>query len=32
VSEHETYTVLSYDHEHNYRAVAADNITPEVLP
>ena len=27
-----TYTVISYDHEHNYRAVAADNITPEVLP
>ena len=32
VSEHETYTVISYDHEHNYRAVVADNITPEVLP
>lgn len=32
VSEHETYTVISYDHERNYRAVAADNITPEVLP
>lgn len=32
VSEHEKYTVISYDHEHNYRAVAADNITPEVLP
>lgn len=32
VSEHETYTVISYDHEHNYRAVIADNITPEVLP
>ena len=27
-----TYTIISYDHEHNYRAVAADNITPEVLP
>ena len=26
------YTVISYDHEHNYRAVVADNITPEVLP
>ena len=25
------YTVISYDHEHNYRAVVADNITPEVL-
>lgn len=32
VSEHETYTVISYDHERNYRAVAADNIIPEVLP
>ena len=32
VSEHETYTVISYDHERNYRAVAADNITPEVAP
>ena len=32
VSEHETYTVISYDHEHNYRAVVADNITPEVAP
>lgn len=32
VSEHETYTVISYDHERNYRAVVADNITPEVLP
>lgn len=26
------YTVISYDHERNYRAVVADNITPEVLP
>ena len=32
VSEHETYTIISYDHEHNYRAVVADNITPEVAP
>lgn len=26
------YTVLSYDHTHGYRAVVADNITPELLP
>ena len=32
VAENETYTVISYDHEHNYRAVVADNIIPEVLP
>lgn len=26
------YTVLSYDHLHNYRAVAADNLLAEELP
>lgn len=26
------YTVLSYDHLHNYRATAADNLFAEVLP
>lgn len=26
------YTVLAYDHAHNYRAVIADNLLPEVLP
>lgn len=26
------YTVLAYDHAHNYRAVIADNLVPEVLP
>ena len=31
VSEHETYTVISYDHTHEYRAVVADNITPDVM-
>lgn len=31
VSEHETYTVISYDHAHEYRAVVADNITPDVM-
>lgn len=25
-----TYTVIAYDYERNYRAVVADNITPEV--
>ena len=27
-----TYTVIAYDHAHDYRAVVADNLTPEVLP
>lgn len=26
------YTALAYDYEHNYRAVAADNLIAEVLP
>jgi len=26
------YTTLAYDYTKNYRAVAADNLTPEVLP
>lgn len=25
-----TYTVVAYDHDHAYRAVIADNMTPEV--
>lgn len=25
------YTVLAYDYAHNYRAVVADNLTPEIL-
>ena len=24
------YTTIAYDYEHNFRAVAADNLTPEV--
>lgn len=32
VELNEAYTVLSYDHLHNYRAVVADNLTPEVMP
>lgn len=27
-----TYTVLGYDHLHNFRAVVADNLTPELMP
>ena len=27
-----TYTVIAYDYAHNYRAVGADNLTPEVAP
>ena len=27
-----TYTVIAYDYARNYRAVGADNLTPEVLP
>lgn len=26
------YTALAYDHTHDYRAVVADNLTPEVAP
>lgn len=25
------YTALAYDYEHNYRAVVADNLTPELI-
>lgn len=32
VDELEVYTVLTYHPAHNHRAVAADNLTPEVLP
>ena len=31
VSRDHKYTVLSYDYANNYRAVLADNITPEVV-
>lgn len=27
-----TYTAIAYDYAHDYRAVVADNIAPEVLP
>lgn len=26
------YTVLAYDHEHNYRAFAGDNLLPDPMP
>lgn len=26
------YTAIAYDYAHNYRAVVADNLTPEVAP
>lgn len=32
IDELQTWTVIAYDHEHNFRAVIADNLTPEVLP
>lgn len=32
VDEALTYTVLSYDHTLNFRAVVADHITPEIMP
>ena len=32
INEAYKYTVVTYDHLHDYRAVIADNITPELLP
>jgi hypothetical protein len=32
VDELQRYTVLSYDHNHNFRAVDADNLTPDLIP
>lgn len=32
VSLGQTYTVITYDHLHNYRAVVADNLTPDPMP
>ena len=31
IDEHERYTVLSYDHTDNYRAVVGDKLIPEVM-
>lgn len=32
IDESMTYTVLSYDHTLNFRAVVADRIVPEIMP
>lgn len=32
VDEAQAFTVITYDHLHNYRAVVADNIMPELMP
>lgn len=32
VDERERYTVLAYDYAQNFRAVVADNLTPEIIP
>ncbi|AXY83364.1 hypothetical protein [Acidovorax phage ACPWH] len=31
IDETERYTTVAYDHLHNYRAVLADNLTPEIM-
>lgn len=31
IDQAERYTTVSYDYLHNYRAVIADNITPEIM-
>lgn len=32
IDERERYTVVAYDHTHNFRAVIADNLTPDLMP
>ncbi|MEG0937904.1 hypothetical protein [Comamonas sp.] len=32
IDELQTWTVIAYDHEHNFRAVVADSVTPELIP
>lgn len=32
IDERERYTVMAYDHEHDHRAVVADNLLPELMP
>ena len=32
INEAYRYTVIAYDHLHDYRAVVADNLTPELMP
>ena len=32
IDELQTWTVIAYDHEHNFRSVIADNLAPEMMP
>ncbi|KGH07166.1 hypothetical protein [Comamonas thiooxydans] len=32
IDELQTWTVIAYDYEHEFRAVIADGITPEIIP
>ncbi len=32
IDQNYQYTVISFDHDHNHRAVIADNLTPELMP
>ena len=32
IDELQTWTVIAYDYEQNFRAVIADGITPEIIP
>lgn len=32
IDSNTSYTVLSYDHEGDFRAVVADRVTPEAMP
>ena len=32
VDELQVFTVVTYDHLHNFRAVIADNLVPELMP
>ena len=31
IDQNYKYTVVAYDYEHNFRAVIADNITPDAM-
>jgi len=32
IAREQKYTVISYDHTHEFRAVAADNLIPTAIP
>lgn len=32
IASNQRYTVITYDHLHNFRAVVADNLTPDLTP